>query len=86
VLYLCVFDSVSLPSSHCVSAHYVFCVCHVFICFYTATIILQDGRTPLLLAAMYGDEEVVSLLLEAGADVEAVDDVRVFIHTFKHFL
>jgi len=34
---------------------------------------LQDGRTPLLWAASKGHLEVVSLLLERGADKEARD-------------
>jgi hypothetical protein len=59
-----------------------------FICFHLTTIIPQDGCTPLLSVAIYseGDEEVVSLLLEAGADVEAVDNVRVYMHTVTYFL
>ena len=38
--------------------------------------LLQDGRTPLHHAAMKGHAEVVSLLLEKGADIQARDEVR----------
>jgi ankyrin repeat protein len=34
----------------------------------------QDGRTPLIAAAGYGEDDVVKLLLGRGADIEAVDD------------
>jgi hypothetical protein len=36
---------------------------------------LQDGRTPLHVAAKWGHKEVVELLLGAGAAVDAVDKV-----------
>lgn len=36
----------------------------------------QLGRTPLMLAARYGHSKIASLLLKAGAFVDAVDKVR----------
>ena len=36
----------------------------------------QDGDTPLLIAAHQGDEAVVQVLLQAGANTEATDKVR----------
>jgi ankyrin repeat protein len=40
-------------------------------------LLLQDGDTPLINAADYGHLEVVKKLLGAGADVNAVNKVRV---------
>ena len=37
---------------------------------------LQDGRTPLIMAAFVGDMEVAQVLLKAGANKEAKDEVR----------
>jgi ankyrin repeat protein len=37
---------------------------------------LSKKETPLLIAVRRGHKEVVSMLLEAGADMEAVDKVR----------
>ena len=39
---------------------------------------MQFDHTPLHLAAMYGHEKVVRLLVELGADKEAKDEVRLF--------
>ena len=35
----------------------------------------QDGRTALMNAAVYGHLDVVALLLEGGANIEAADNV-----------
>ena len=37
----------------------------------------QDGYTPLHVAAGYGKEAMVKLLVEAGSDTEATEKVRV---------
>ena len=37
---------------------------------------LQDGSTPLVLAAYHGHFEIARLLLDSGADKEATDAVR----------
>ena len=36
---------------------------------------LQDHRTPLHIAARWGDTDVVKVLLDAGADIDAKDEV-----------
>ena len=38
--------------------------------------ILQDGETALMLAAMYGHQHCVAALIAAGADCKAKDNVR----------
>ena len=35
----------------------------------------QDGYTALILASLYGHSEIVNLLIEAGADVKAINTV-----------
>ena len=37
---------------------------------------IQDGKTPLNWAAQYGNPEVVTILLDSGADVDMKDNVR----------
>lgn len=39
----------------------------------------QHGYSALIFAALKGDADSVRLLLEAGADKEATDDVRDFV-------
>ena len=39
----------------------------------------QTGQTPLMLAAGRGRLDMVHLLLEAGADINALDDVSVHL-------
>ena len=41
---------------------------------------MQDGCTPLLRAAYNGHVDVVRLLVDAGAEKEAKDEVRVVSH------
>ena len=41
---------------------------------------LQDGWTPLIWAAGRGHADVVRLLLSAGANIEAADEVILMIH------
>lgn len=41
--------------------------------------IMQDGMTALHLVVEFGSTEAVMLLLDRGADVNAVDDVRVTV-------
>ena len=38
---------------------------------------MQDGRTPLMLACIRGKEKIVGMLIERGADVQAVDAVTI---------
>ena len=42
------------------------------------SVITQDGSSALMLAAQVGITEVVSLLLEAGADIGLQDEVRTY--------
>jgi ankyrin repeat protein len=42
---------------------------------------LQSGRTALTLACLYGFQEIMRALLEAGADVNSSDEVRDLINT-----
>ena len=46
----------------------------------------QDGRTPLICAAQFGKAEVVRLFLDAGASIEAKNNVskRIFICTHTY--
>ena len=39
-------------------------------------VVIQDGSTALYMAAQNGHREVVELLLQHGADVNAEDEVR----------
>ena len=41
---------------------------------------LQNGTTALILAARHGAKEVVEVLLDRGADIEAKDEVRPPLH------
>ena len=41
--------------------------------------ILQSGRTPLHEALQYSNDEVVEILVKAGADVNIVDEVSYII-------
>ena len=47
----------------------------IFSCFY----VMQFGSTPLCLAAMYGGQDIVDMLLSNGARTDCVDKVRYFI-------
>ncbi len=42
----------------------------------------QDGYTPLIRAAWKGNTDCVRLLLEAGADKDTVDAVRIMIESY----
>jgi len=44
------------------------------------TFIFPQGSTMLVCAASWGNADVVSILLDAGADVNASDEVRVFVY------
>ena len=43
---------------------------------------LQDGRTALMCAVSKGHVDCARLLIESGADKEAIDNVRIVVHCF----
>ena len=50
----------------------------------------QDGRTPLMISAQEGHDSVVTLLLDAEADVALVDKVRLnddmrYVRSIRYF-
>ena len=46
---------------------------------------MQDGRTVIWYAALYGHSDVVNLLINANADINLPDKVIVFIIQSTHF-
>ena len=54
----------------CMSAHIAHNV-------YNTCVLFQDGRTPLMLACIKGKEKMVNLLIDHGADVQAMDKVTI---------
>ena len=46
---------------------------------------VQFGKTPLMAAARYGQKGVVSVLLKAGASVDATDKVRTCLRRLLWF-
>jgi ankyrin repeat protein len=46
--------------------------------------LVQDGLTALLMAAQNGHWEVVSTLLDGGADASIASEVRTYVHTDTH--
>jgi hypothetical protein len=48
-------------------------------------ILYQSGLTPLHYAVLKGHEKIVSLFLEAGADIEAVDKVCTFVRKYFNY-
>ena len=52
-----------------------YCICIDKDCYNEIYVLLQKQNTPLLLAAQQGHDNVAHVLIEAGADIEATDDV-----------
>ena len=49
---------------------------------YILTLCLQKGRTPLIYACLKGNERIVRLLIEKGANPQDVENVRTFLLYF----
>ena len=54
----------------------VYCTCMLWISYNRIISILQDGRTGLMVASLGGFVDTVRVLLEAKADPNITDDVR----------
>ena len=46
------------------------------------TLVLQDGWSPLMVASNKGHLVVVKTLIEAGADVNQINEVGIYLHCF----
>ena len=46
------------------------------------SVVIQDGYSPVMLAAMKGETEVVVELVKAGANVDMQNEVRTYVNTF----
>ena len=51
-------------------------------CCFASVICLQDGYTPLLVASERGYVDMARLLLERGANIEAIDRVSVCVYKY----
>ena len=47
---------------------------------------LQRQYTPLLIAAEYSQTKVVEILIQNGADIEARNDVSLYLHTIHIYV
>ena len=46
--------------------------------------LLQEGKTPLLVASERNDDKVIDALIEGGADVNIADKVSYYQPTYVH--
>ena len=56
------------------------CIVFQHVVRYIFTLCLQEGKTPLMYACLKGNERIVRLLIERGADPQDVDKVYTLYH------
>ena len=60
----------------------LFCDICLQVVYLTSFLHAQDGQTPLLLALQNGHVEIAQLLMEKGANIEAMDEVHFMANVY----
>ena len=60
----------------------LFCDIRFQLGYLTSFVHAQDGWTPLLLGASNGHVEIAQLLMEKGANIEAMDEVQLVANVY----
>ena len=74
--FITIYCKVYRISCMCVSCVVVSIILHIIYVF------IQDGKTSLILAAMFNKTEVAALLIESGANSDLQDKVLYIIYSF----